>query len=151
MSRKRNRKRKSKRKRLNSKNTLMVLQPYLDQLGWWVFDDERTGLVAEPFVLGMSDMMDILTEDIPDAALGFNLVFSKTAFPGARQLKLMAPENGGNWYRDVETRMGGWLCPALFLYFDEAPDEIFVAALPKRGEGAREMKAPFPTAEVLEV
>lgn len=132
-----------KRKRLNSKNAIIVIQPYIDDVGWWAFDDERTGLVREPFIAGMSEMIDVITEEIPDAELGFNLVFSKTHFPGARKLVLMAEEDGGAWYRDVETRMGGWLCPALFLYFNTAPEQIFVAAFPRRGKGSRKIEAPF--------
>lgn len=121
-----------KRKQLKSNNAIIALQPYLNGMGYWAFDDERTGLLAEPFVAGMSEMIDVLVEDIPNAALGFNLLFSKTPFPEARKLVLMAEEDGGAWYRDVETRLGGWLCPALFLYFDTPPEEAYVAAFPKR-------------------
>ena len=32
---------------------------------------------------------------------------------------------GGNWYRSEDHGMEGWLCPALFKYFDEAPELIF--------------------------
>jgi len=122
----------NERNRIKTKNAIIVIQPYIDEMGWWAFDDERTGLVREPFIAGMSEMIDVLVEEIPDADLGFNLVFSKTQFPGARKLVLMIEEDGGAWYRDVETRMGGWLCPALFLYFDSAPEQAYVAAFPKR-------------------
>jgi hypothetical protein len=36
----------------------------------------------------------------------------------------------GNWYRVDEPPSEGWLCPALFKYFDEAPRELFVKAEP---------------------
>ena len=129
-------------KRPNSNNSIIVLQPYVDRdAGWWAFDDERTGLVAEPFVAGISEMIDVLVENIPDAKDGFNLIFSKTPFPKSRQLKLMAEEDSGAWYRDVETRLGGWLCPALFLYFDIAPEQVYVAAYPIHGRVADALKA----------
>ena len=32
---------------------------------------------------------------------------------------------GGNWYRSEEHQMEGWLCPALFKYFAEAPENIY--------------------------
>jgi len=38
----------------------------------------------------------------------------------------------GNWYRADEPPMEGWLCPALFRYFDEAPPELYVKAEPIR-------------------
>ena len=38
--------------------------------GTWVFDDERVGLVREPFVLRVPDMIDHLVRDIPDAREG---------------------------------------------------------------------------------
>lgn len=38
----------------------------------------------------------------------------------------------GNWYRGVVAgeKMVGWLCPALFCYFEQAPKKIFVKAEP---------------------
>ncbi|MGH7971928.1 MAG: DUF6717 family protein [Limisphaerales bacterium] len=37
----------------------------------------------------------------------------------------------GNWYFSPEFKIEGWLCPALFKYFDQAPTEIYVKAEPK--------------------
>lgn len=39
---------------------------------------------------------------------------------------------GGNWYWNESLGMEGWLCPALFKYFDTAPERIYAQALPKR-------------------
>jgi hypothetical protein len=35
-------------------------------------------------------------------------------------------DSGGNWYYSPQLDMEGWLCPALFKYFPEAPKEIYV-------------------------
>jgi hypothetical protein len=35
---------------------------------------------------------------------------------------------GGNWYQADQPPSEGWLCPALFRYFDSAPAELFVKA-----------------------
>ncbi|HEX7878512.1 MAG TPA: DUF6717 family protein [Candidatus Eisenbacteria bacterium] len=107
-------------------NALTVLTPYKNN-GMWVFDDDRTGLVREPFIMGIPRMIDRVVADIPNAAEGFNLIFSATRFPGA-QLKLewRRADGGGNWYWSADDDMEGWLCPALFRYFDEAPKEIHV-------------------------
>ena len=32
---------------------------------------------------------------------------------------------GGNWYYSPDLEKEGWLCPALFKYFDEAPEKIY--------------------------
>ena len=65
-------------------NSLFVIAPYWDS-GTWVFDDERVGLVREPFVSGVPDMIDHLVRDIPDAREGFRMIFSKTKYPGYSQ------------------------------------------------------------------
>ena len=44
-------------------NSIQVISPYWYN-GFWVFDDERRGLVQEPFVSGVPDMIDYLVKDI---------------------------------------------------------------------------------------
>jgi len=112
-------------------NTINVVAPYR-YLGMWVFDDASVGLVQEPFVSGADTMIDRVVGDIPDAEHGFTLVFSATPFPG-HQMKLVwrRSDDGGNWYYSADLGMEGWLCPALFRYFDEAPREIFVQVRPR--------------------
>ena len=117
-------------------NQITIIEPYW-HAGTWVFDDERVGLVREPFVSGIPEMIDDLVRDIPDARRGFRLLFSPTPFPGAqRHLRWRREEFGGNWYATEQPAMEGWLCPALFRYFDAAPPEIFVRAEPKDRAGA---------------
>ena len=55
-------------------NAMMVIYPYCEQYTW-VFDDERVGLVREPFVQGVPEMINVLVADIPNAAQGFRLLF----------------------------------------------------------------------------
>jgi hypothetical protein len=38
---------------------------------------------------------------------------------------------GGNWYYSRELCIEGWLCPALFKYFDVAPQTIYAKFEPK--------------------
>lgn len=111
-------------------NVLMVIAPYWEH-GTWVFDDETHGLVKEPFVAGVPEMIDELVKDIPDARAGFRLLFSASPFPGhQRELIWVREEMGGHWYRSVEPPMEGWLCPALHHYFATPPENIFVRAEP---------------------
>lgn len=109
-----------------NKNAMQVLKPYKYE-GTWVFDDEGTGLVREPFVLGIDEMIDRLVAGIENAEDGFRLLFSPAKFPGHHAiLEWRREEDGGNWYFSPTYEMEGWLCPALFHYFEEAPREIFV-------------------------
>lgn len=92
----------------------------------WVFDDDRVGLHREPFVSGIDVMIDKLVAEIPNAEKGFRLVFSPNPFPDY-QVKLVwrRGEYGGNWYYSPKYDMEGWLCPALFKYFETAPKELY--------------------------
>ena len=111
-------------------NSIWVIAPYRFE-GMWVFDDPRVGLHREPFISGADVMMDKLVGSIPDAAKGFRLLFSATPFPGySAKLEWRREEYGGNWYYSPQFDIEGWLCPALFKYFPEAPGEIFVKAEP---------------------
>lgn len=115
--------------------TALTLYPYLLDGSTWVFDDARTGLNEEAFVLGATEAITKLVaiKKIPNAESGFALTFAGEAFEG-RDAELQwlraDPSGTGNWY---ETTLDGerhelWLCPALFCYFESAPERIFVKA-----------------------
>jgi hypothetical protein len=112
-------------------NTINVIQPY-KYIGMWVFDDEKVGLIQEPFVCGADDIIEKMVKDIPDAKTGFNLIFSSAPFPGHQaEFEWRREDEGGNWYYFKALDMEGWLCPALFKYFDVAPKRIYVQFKPK--------------------
>jgi hypothetical protein len=107
-------------------NAINVISPYR-HLGMWVFDDPRVGLAQEPFVAGVDTMIDQAVADIPNAERGFKLIFSASPFPGHQfRLEWRRSDGGGNWYYAPQFDREGWLCPALFRYFDAAPMELFV-------------------------
>jgi len=113
-------------------NAIMVIAPYRDQ-GTWVFDDPSVGLVKEPFVAGVPEMIDVLVADIPDAGDGFRLLFSANPFPGhQKKLRWLRGDSGGNYYALDEPPMEGWICPAMFKYYSKAPDNLYVKAEPLR-------------------
>ena len=112
-------------------NAINIIVPYRYE-GMWVFDDPRVGLDKEPFVSGADDMIDALVAEIPNADKGFRMLFSATPFPGNTvKLEWRREECGGNWYFSPEFEMEGWLCPALFKYFEQAPKEIYIKAEPR--------------------
>ena len=109
-------------------NAMIAIRPYRHE-GMWVFDDPAAGLEHEPFVAGVPEMIEAFIKDIPDAESGFDLLFSAEPFPGYQaKLIWLRREYEGNWYGWPETRQEGWLCPALFKYFSEAPPTIYAKA-----------------------
>jgi hypothetical protein len=114
----------------------LTLYPYLLNGSCWVFDDQRTGLKAEAFVCGISEMISRVVEakGIPDTARGFAMTFAAEPFPDHDvELHWIRPDpTDGNWYEGtvVGEPMEGWLCPALLLYFEHAPPRIFVRCDP---------------------
>ena len=107
-------------------NVIKIIHPY--KIGkTWVFDDAATGLVQEPFVAGMSEILDELTK----RSFKASIAFSSSPFPGYdAELTWELEEHGGNWYFWEARKMRGWLCPALLLYFENPPKKIFVKILP---------------------
>ena len=114
-------------------NALRVIHPYKYE-GIWVFDDEKVGLVQEPFVSGADTVIDRMVEEMPGAEQGFILIFSDHPFPGYQvEFEWRREEHGGNWYYTRALNMEGWLCPALFKYFDAAPPKLYAQFKAKDG------------------
>ena len=116
-----------------SQNSMLRIAPYWRH-GTWAFDDAAHGLVAEPFVCGAEKMIDHVVVragiDLREARRrGIRLTFSARACPGAHAVAdRVRPEAGGTWDRFGAPPMEGWLCPAMFHYFAEAPEEIYIRA-----------------------
>jgi hypothetical protein len=115
-------------------NAINVIAPYKLH-GTWMFDDPAKGLQQEAFVSGADTWMDRVTSHIPNAQRGFALVFSAQPFPGHQfRLERRQAEGGGRWYHSPELKMDGWLCSALFRYFDAAPELIYAEVKPIPGK-----------------
>ena len=121
-------------------NALLVIFPYRYR-GTWVFDDAKRGLDAEPFVMGIPEMIDKMVVGIPNAKQGFRLTFSTQEFPGYHtKLDWVRPEMGGNWYKSSVDNTEGWLCPALFKFFKKAPMTLYGVAEQLRAEDLESYK-----------
>ena len=111
----------------STNNRIQIIKPYL-YAGTWVFDDETTGLIREPFVEGADAIIDLMVKDMEYAEEGFKLIFSDSPFPNYQlELKRVKKEFDGWWYESETLQMDGWLCPALFLYFEEAPLNLYAS------------------------
>ena len=92
-------------------NSVMTIQPYRYN-GTWVFDDLSAGLVQEPFVAGVPEMIDFLVSDVPNSESGFRMLFSAREFPGCQhKLTWDREESGGNYYKLANPKMEGWIVP----------------------------------------
>ncbi len=111
-------------------NAIMIIAPYRYN-GTWVFDDPDAGLRREPFVAGVSEMIDVLVKDVPKSQEGFRLLFSANPFPGhQKKLTWLRGDQGGNYYKMDDPPMEGWICPAMFRYYKTAPPNLYVKAEP---------------------
>lgn len=107
---------------------IKVIRPYQWE-GIWVFDDPAVGLDKEALVAGMPELIEMATAKagIREPEKGFVALFSKDPFPNAQVcLEHVREEGGGNVYRWPEVDREGWLCPALFRYFDQAPERLYI-------------------------
>ncbi len=104
----------------------MKIYPYKSE-GEWMFDDESVGLQRE--ILFTEQLIELAVADFSELAeQGFCLTFDSEAFEGYQyKLDWVKGDDSGNTYYCPELDAEGWLCPALFKYFDEAPKHIYVA------------------------
>lgn len=117
-----------------SANSVHVIRPYNVQ-GIWAFDDQDRGLVREPFVGAINPMIDRLVTNVPNARIGFRLLFSAGFIPDYHvKLVWRRREGSGNWYYCEEYKTEGWLCPSLLKYFPAPPKEIYARADPLPAE-----------------
>lgn len=118
----------SRHERTPRHSQIKTIRPYKWN-GVWVFDDPAVGLDKEALVAGMPELIEIATAraGIAHPEKGFVALFSQDPFPGAQVcLEWAREEAGGNVYRWPEGGQEGWLCPALFRYFDRAPARLYV-------------------------
>jgi len=114
-------------------NQIYVIFPY-QYNGTWVFDDRDRGLAKEPFVSGIPEMIEAITEGFENRSEGFRLKFSAHAFVADANervalIKFFEKDMGGAWYIGSYDgkHLEGWLCPALLKYFAELPEQIYIA------------------------
>jgi hypothetical protein len=113
-------------KYIDMHNAVFSIRPYRWQ-NQWVFDDERVSLVKEPFVMGIPEMIDRAVAHLNNPENGFTVLFNNTGLPNADLVLIKLHEDaGGNWYQCSQTGMKGWLCPALYKYYPEAPDKLYI-------------------------
>jgi len=108
-------------------NSIMHITPYRDGRVW-SFDDPTRKLKREPFVAGIPEIINVF---VPKEQQTCDITFAGRQFPGAmgKLLKISdRPKEDGTVYElcaEGYPPLQGWLCPALFEYFEEAPEELW--------------------------
>src|SRR3982751_4783167 len=82
-------------------NSMFVIVPYVDR-GTWMFDDPAVGLVGEPYVADIPEMIDLLVEGIPEAVRDTACCFPYSPFV---VIRLRSCRSGPN---SVERGIDGW-------------------------------------------
>jgi len=79
-------------------------------------------------------MRSVELSGLPAAEAGFTLIFSDKPFPGFQAaFDWRCEEYEGNWHYSADLEMEGWLCPALFKYFEAAPPRLYAQFKAKEG------------------
>ena len=108
-------------------NSMMSLNLY-KKGETWMFDDDTYGIKAEPFVLGMSEIISAYLSKDKD---GCNLIFSLNKFLLSDTLDLMQKKSSGGWYVVSESNfptikgMKGWLCLVTRVYMKTIPQNTY--------------------------
>lgn len=124
------------RKMMNSANSILLINPF-NKHGMWVFNDNRTGLIEEPFIAGAELFIEFLLQKLgflESAKTGFNALFATLPFPEHdARIDFIEFKDMGSVYttnlQGFKNRAGEnklWLCPALNLYFKNSPQNLFV-------------------------
>jgi len=89
----------------------------------WVFDDRGKGIKNEAFVMGSSEIIEAVKEQLGKEPR--TLMFSDVV---ELEHKIELQEAcGDQWslYHSEETGREGWLCPVLYQYFEQPPETIY--------------------------
>jgi hypothetical protein len=109
--------------------------------GLWLFDDAARGLLGEPFVDGMDEIIDQVSGCIPrthESRAFIRFVFADFEALGCESVLVRdEPVHDGYFYRLEGTDMRGWLCPETLKYFPVFPDRIHFRCEVLEGAGDR--------------
>ena len=108
---------------INTTNNAMMSLNLYKECFTWKFDDAANNIIAEPFVLGMSEMIDFYVND--SKIKNTIITFSHNKFPKCHELNLIQEELNGGWYYDPYSKRKGWLCPVTRVYMKDIPKNIY--------------------------
>jgi hypothetical protein len=114
-------------------NAMMQLHLY-KRGDTWKFDDPMHGIKAEPFVLGMSEMISFYVAN--SRVYTTTITFSLSKFPRCHELNFLEHDSNGAWYFDPYSEKMGWLCPIIRTYMNGIPQKIYFTIEQKEKKSA---------------
>jgi len=115
-----------------SKNLVNVIYPYRTQGNTWVYDDTDVPVYGEAFVMGSSELIDILVGEDCD---NFTAYISAEPLPNPtvildnidEKMESNADDfNMQGWYQMRGTNHKNWFCNHIMDYFNVLPKTIYV-------------------------
>lgn len=110
-----------------SKNQINVIYPYRTEGGSWVYDDLDIPVVAEAFVCGSSELIDMV---VGEECNNFTAYISEQPIPEATCIldNIDEEKNDGmqGWYRMRGTTHENWFCSHLNDYVSPYASTIYV-------------------------
>lgn len=95
----------------------------------WMFDDEANNVYREPFVRGSTEILDDIASQTGRES-DMTLIFADDPIDTwDYALDLIREEDGGALYASEDFDRVGWLCPALYLYFDSTPAKLYLKVI----------------------
>ena len=93
----------------------------------WIFDDEKMGIEAEPFVVGSSELIDFVKDlNGLNGRKELTLIASDTKFDNCEATEIVCHDPHTNWTQYHFDGFGGHLlCPVLLQYFSSPPPKIY--------------------------
>lgn len=111
-----------------TQNSINILHPYRTQYRTWVYDDPDVPVYGEAFVMGSSEVIDIL---VGQECNSFKMLISCKPIPKhtAKIIRIKEQEEIDGikgWYQLEGTSMKHWLCGQVLAYFPDYPEEIYI-------------------------
>lgn len=111
-----------------TKNQVNVIHPYRTKFGTWVYDDEDIPVYAEAFVMGSSELIDIV---VGKDCNNFTAYISEKPLPNPTCILDNIDEevNDGmqGWYKMRGTDHVNWFCSHLNDYVSPYAPTIYVS------------------------
>ncbi|WP_207496947.1 DUF6717 family protein [Aridibaculum aurantiacum] len=115
-------------KKDKTKNQVNVIHPYRTSHGTWVYDDPDVPVYAEAFVMGSSELIDMV---VGKEVNHFTAYISEQPLPNASVILDNVDEQVGDgikgWYEWRGKGHRNWFCGHLTDYFTGYPKTIYIS------------------------
>lgn len=104
-----------------TRNVVNFIKADRNKYGIWTFDDEDLGIVGEPFVGEINDMIDACLEGYQECTI----LCSQFPIPNYNISLTRRDDLGQGMYQMDGTEVVGWLCPCFLSYFPHYVEKVY--------------------------